>query len=374
MTGLLLLSLVAGTLSIRQIGDRIEERRSEMKRTRRELAQVEQKLAHLEERESAGLGRLEALREQSSVIRRYIAQLDSQLVARTQEIAATSRRIEETSDRIESLREDLARRLVGVYKYGKLLPLETLVSSKNLPRLQRRLYYLRWVARADRSTAEELDGLKAELASQRARLVNARAELDRLRQEQQEEREALALSEASEARLLQQIRTQRAAQARLEKEMNEAIVRLQEMIDALEQQRREQVALSENHYFVVNQGRLPWPAQGRIIAAFGSRVHPRYGTKTNNKGIDIETSPRTPVRAIWDGKVAFADQFTGYGRMVILDHDGGFYTLYGNLEEIGVTVGEQVMTAQPVGRSKESCHFEIRRQGQAMDPTEWLKQ
>lgn len=373
MTGLSILLLLAGTLSLREIDGQIARHQAEMKQTRTELQLIRSDISRLERQQQAGLVRLEAYREQVAVTRRYISQLDDQLADRTEELAATAGRITETNARVEQVKSGLARRLVAMYKYGRLLPLEILLSSPSVRNLNRRLLYLRWMARVDRRAADELAALEAELDEQRARLTRAQAELEALRQQRALEQRELERSLQNEAALVERVRSERAAKAKVEAEMSAALAQAQALIDSLERQRTEQAALTENHYFVVNKGRLPWPCRGDVIGRFGSQVHPRYGTTTANRGIDIATEPRNRVLAIWEGKVAFADQFTGYGRMTIVDHGGGFYTLYGNLDEVLVTVGEQLATAQVVGRSKDFLHFEIRRQGQAVDPLEWLE-
>lgn len=373
MTGALLLALLAGTLSLRELDERIERQQAQIKQTRTELQQVKSDIARLGLQEQTGLARLESCREQVAVARRLIAQLDAQLEARAEELATTTRRIAETAERIAAVKAALARRLVAMYKYGRLLPLETLLSSRSVTSLNRRLLYLRWLARVDSRTTDELAGLQAELDAQRARLTEARDELSALRLQRSFEEQELQRSLDTEAALLTRVRSEQSARLKLESEMAAAVEQAQALLDQLERQRAEQTALVENHHFVVNKGRLPWPARGKLINRFGSQVDPRYGTRTANRGIDIATSSRTRVLTIWEGTVAFADQFTGYGRMAIIDHGGGFYTLYGNLEEVLVTVGERVATSQAVGLSRDFVHFELRRQGQATDPLEWLE-
>lgn len=366
------LALTCGTLTLRQLDGRIAERQSELNRTRHELEDLRQRLAGLSRAESTSLGRLEELREQLALARRLTAQLSEQIAERTREVALATQEIEQTSARIENRKLELTQRLLTLYKHGRLLPLRAFLDAKSAGGALRRLFYLRWLARSDHRLAEELTLLRSSLADRRARLFLARAELEQLLEERIREERQLRVTEDNETALLRRLRSERAAQRQLADELAAAVGRLQELLRSLEQQRESIRTPDETHHFIVNKGRLPWPIRGEVVAAFGTRVHPRYRTTTANNGIDIATRPGSAAAAVHDGRAVYADQFLGYGRLVILDHDGGFYTLYGNLEEIGVTVGAQVPAGAAVGKTRDYLHFEIRRAGQPVDPIAWL--
>lgn len=122
-----------------------------------------------------------------------------------------------------------------------------------------------------------------------------------------------------------------------------------------------------------NKGNLPWPVKGTIINNFGVRVDPKYGTKTKSLGIDIVCKPNSPVLAIGDGMVSYADAFIGQGLMIILEHGGGFHSVYSRLGEIRVTTGQKIKTGDIIGTCADVFHFELRVDGKAVDPAEWLR-
>jgi septal ring factor EnvC (AmiA/AmiB activator) len=128
----------------------------------------------------------------------------------------------------------------------------------------------------------------------------------------------------------------------------------------------------------VFKGALPWPAYGRVRIAFGRHKHPRFETYTLHNGIEIDAPLDAPVNAVHDGTVAFADQFLGYGLMVILDHGGKNHTLYAHLAETRVQPGQHVSAGDVVGTVGASSiegpglYFELRSQGKPQDPLEWL--
>ncbi len=127
------------------------------------------------------------------------------------------------------------------------------------------------------------------------------------------------------------------------------------------------------HIIEQNKGNLPWPAKGTVITKFGFQTDPKYGTKTKNLGIDISCSPGTPVIAISDGIVSYADVFIGQGLMIIIEHGGGFHSVYTRLSELKKRTGEKVKTGDTIALTGEILHFEIRIDGKAVDPLPWLK-
>jgi septal ring factor EnvC (AmiA/AmiB activator) len=120
------------------------------------------------------------------------------------------------------------------------------------------------------------------------------------------------------------------------------------------------------------RGTLPWPVQGRVVRGFGNIVDPKYKTVTKNSGIDIETTRGSPVKAVEEGKVSFADIFMGYGRMIILDHGERSHSIYSRLSELRAKVGATVAKGETIGFSGDTLHFEFRVSGRSVDPLEYL--
>jgi septal ring factor EnvC (AmiA/AmiB activator) len=360
------------TLSAQQLDQQIQQNQAQLEETKQHLTEVENQLADLTGKEQAGLARLASLEEQIGLTRNYLAKLRNQTVARSSEIAQVAKQIEQTSAEAASRKEALGRRLIAIYKYGQLSPLTALLSTRSVPEVYRKMLYLRWVVRADQRLAAELSQLNLDLAAQRARLIAAQAELERLQREQLDQRAKLSSAIDVESALLKKVRGEKATGQALQKQLSESAGQLQNLLADL-QHRKESALPQSAGEFETGKGSLPWPLRGKIIATFGSQVHPRYKTKTSNLGIDIKAGPSAAVRAVAAGRVAYADQFMGYGNLVIVDHGGGFYTLYANLTEMSAQVGTEVSTGTQVGTVADCLHFEIRRDGKPVNPIDWLK-
>ncbi len=127
------------------------------------------------------------------------------------------------------------------------------------------------------------------------------------------------------------------------------------------------------------RGALPPPVQGEVIAAFGAQ-DPRYDLKKTQRGILVRVGPKAAVTAVTAGRAVHAGPFRGYQSLVVLDHGGGLFTVYGHLEELQVKRGDWVQpgatlgvaTYQPVDEAYD-LYFEIRHDGKPDDPLTWLK-
>jgi murein hydrolase activator len=127
------------------------------------------------------------------------------------------------------------------------------------------------------------------------------------------------------------------------------------------------------------RGALDWPVIGPIVSPFGRATSGRFGTAVTRNGIEIGAKEKTPVRAVHEGTAAFAAPFTGFGTLVIVDHGGNAFSLYGHLSQALVTKGAAIKRGSIVGSVGQSpagvaaVYFELRIDGRPVDPVQWLR-
>jgi murein DD-endopeptidase MepM/ murein hydrolase activator NlpD len=116
-----------------------------------------------------------------------------------------------------------------------------------------------------------------------------------------------------------------------------------------------------------------------VLTTFGRQRHPEFGTMVFRRGIEIAAQEGDEVSAVEAGQVAWADWYRGYGRLVILEHPGSLYSLYGHLSSLAVKTGDRVDQGQVIGLAGDTgslkgpkLYFELRRDGEAEDPLSWL--
>lgn len=357
------------------IRDSIDLFQEELDSTERKIEELKGRLEELAGKERLSLARLEAIQEKIALTERLVNQLEAQISRQNREINKITAELVRINERIQERRQELSQRLVSIYKYSRLYPLQAMLTSENLPELYRRIINLRLISRTDRKLLTELKELNRQATGQRESLITARRNVDLLLEETKKRRETLSADREEEARLLKKIQREKEANKKAQEELENAKERLMSLIAQLEKREKEaqRDSVGPLTFFQEQQGKLPWPIQGSVIASFGAKTHPRYRTRTANLGIDIKPKNPGAVLAIAPGKVVYADRFIGYGNLIIVDHQAGFYTLYANLSTIQITVGTQVSTGTVLGWVDDYLHFEIRKNGQPTDPLKWLK-
>ncbi len=124
------------------------------------------------------------------------------------------------------------------------------------------------------------------------------------------------------------------------------------------------------------KGKLPFPvASWKLVGAFGRAFDPKSGLYIFKKGVDLSTQFGESVKAVSQGKVAFAGTLPNYGQVIILDHGDHFYSLYGHLGRIVRQANEIVHKGDPLGLTGDSStplYFEIRARNVAVNPLQWL--
>ncbi|MBI4217506.1 MAG: peptidoglycan DD-metalloendopeptidase family protein [Elusimicrobia bacterium] len=179
-------------------------------------------------------------------------------------------------------------------------------------------------------------------------------------------------------------------QATLEKRtlMEQEVKRLQETRESLEKwisdlKRRKEETLAERKaseaakkQILARKGNLPWPVEGTILSPYGKYKHPTLGLILIQNGIKIQAPPKSPVKSVEKGRVAYAADFRSYGQTVIIDHGGELYSIYGHLGEISVKNGKKVAGGEIIGLTNSNngsqLYFEFRSQGKPENPTLWL--
>lgn len=207
--------------------------------------------------------------------------------------------------------------------------------------------------------------------------------------EAQEEFTKIHASKVTESRKSSQYQTQvknlQNEVSRLEKEKSQHLRK----IDQLRKDARELEQLisrldvetsDEPKTYKFSSNRLPWPVRGRIIRNFGEEKNELYNTSIISNGIDIAVPEGTKVIAVDNGEVVFADRFGGQGKLVIIDHKNGFYSLYAYNSSLTVSKGTQVKKGQSIalsgktGSAREpSVHFELRKNGKPVNPLAYLQ-
>ncbi|WP_429071165.1 peptidoglycan DD-metalloendopeptidase family protein [Aeromonas dhakensis] len=203
-------------------------------------------------------------------------------------------------------------------------------------------------------------------------------ELRRQREEQERrERERLAKLKAEQERQRKLAEQRRAEQERLAAQQSKAAQQQTASRESTTSKPERGSGISSAGYYsgLKTNGSLRWPVQGPILIAYGS---PRTA-ELKWKGTLIGASEGTQVKAVAPGQVVYADWLDGFGMLLVIDHGRGYMSLYGHNQSLLRQVGQNVEQGEPValvgdsgGQDRPGLYFEIRYQGEAINPTKWL--
>jgi len=310
-----------------------------------------------------------------SKAREVLADLRRDRAVRAARRAALAAHKRELQAELAGNRDALAGQLRAAYLIGREEPLKLLLNQKDPARAGRMFVYYSYFGRAragqirvieaDVHGIEQLDGeLEAEDAKLAELEKQQRAELADLEQARSRRSQVLASLEAeshSRAQSLERLRSQQAGLEKLLRELRRAT---------------EKFPVDGNDAFAHLRGKLAWPVNGRVVARFGeSRAG---GLKW--EGLLVATERGAPVRAVYQGRVIYADWLPGLGLLTIVDHGDGYMSLYGHNERLHKAVGERVAAGDTIasagdsgGSSRPELYFEIRRSGKPVDPRPWFQ-
>lgn len=299
------------------------------------------------------------------------------------EAADTERKLASTAKRLERLRQtadqqrpDVEARLVQLYKIGSGGYWKLLLDVDDLRSMGRAYRTASAMTSLDKLRVLQHQQTLDAVANERAALQARSKELAGLRDQARKARAAIDRALASRNALVESIDQRRDLNAQLAGELQTAQQRLQSSVGQLPSALADAAVGLPIRPF---QGALPWPARGTIVRRFGRQPSSRFGTTITRNGMELAATEGQPVRAVHEGSVAFAGPFTGYGNLVIVDHGERSYSLYGHLESVDVATGQRIEVQAPLGRSglnpagAPALYFELRIDGAAVDPLQWLK-
>lgn len=386
------------------------ETERKLERVRGELKSIAQERRKLEGERGTASRQLREADEQVGRSTRSLSETEAALRREAAALEDLQRRRDAMQAQQAGQRRQLAALVRAAYQQGDDAPLKVLLSQDRVADANRLLAYHRYV---QRDQARRIASLNAELATldQVERdIVARRAELDAARTRQRDQvaqlekdrraraslvadlderyqdRAAKEKALGQDARSLEQLlKNLRAAAARAEAERRAAARR--EAAAAAARKREESGAAARGTRPApprpavasappLKVGGLGWPVSGSLLARYGGRL-PDGRAST---GVLIGAPAGTPVTAVADGTVVFSEWMTGYGLILILDHGNGYMSLYAHNDSLLKDSGDRVKRGDAVarvgtsgGQGQAALYFELRRNGQPVDPASWLQ-
>ncbi|MBQ8864110.1 MAG: peptidoglycan DD-metalloendopeptidase family protein [Rikenellaceae bacterium] len=388
---ILLMLMTLGWGSV--LGQSVESLRKDIERDRQELSRIEGLLQKNTASKKSSERELKLIRNTISGRRKVIRKLDNQINALVVSVERKQQQLSQGQKRLESLRREYAGYIYEGYKSSlRGDALTFLLSARDFNDANRRLGYMRRAAEARRQTAAEIDSISTVLAVQIEELGARKQELSDTRSSRQKELKTLRSDESTQQKKVAQLTSTEknlkskanAARKKIEqaqRKINSLIAdetkkksgRTQAQIDA-------DVILSGQ--FGQNKGKMPYPVRGGVIIDhFGRQNHHLYSNMViNNGGINIAGQAGDPVKCVFDGEVRTILSLANLGQnTAVLVRHGDYFTVYQNIVNVSVKVGDKVTINQTIGtlptvgtEDDHYLHFEIWQNNQKLNPEYWL--
>ncbi|MBO9718469.1 MAG: peptidoglycan DD-metalloendopeptidase family protein [Pseudoxanthomonas sp.] len=401
--GVLLVGLVAAPASIRAQSQKAAEQ--QLRQARTELQQIARERRRLEDQRGDAAQRLRRADEQLGHSGRALAETEAALRDARQALVELQQRRQAMQRDLAQQRVRLAALLRSAYMTGAQAPLKLLLAQDRIADAQRALGYYRYAQREQVSQVAALTGSLEALAATEAEIDTRTHELEALQAQQQQQLTALKRDRGTRATVVAELDQRYQDRQEREQALGQDVKSLERLLAnlraaAAEAERRAAAARERQAQGtqpgtgtrtpapgkvpprvasatpLPKVGGLGWPASGDLIARYGGRLPDGRASS----GVLIGAPAGSPVTAVADGTVVFSEWMTGYGLILIIDHGNGYMSLYAHNDTLLRDAGDRVRRGDAIakvgssgGHGRPALYFELRRNGQPVDPATWLQ-
>jgi len=371
------------------IDEDIQFHSRELDRLRQEIEDFRHRIKSTANQEKSAQTKIQELDEEIALVRNLLYRLRKEEKSKVSAIEKAETLILSKEKEFNELRDKYAQRVVNIYKTGRPTELEMIINRESWRDRVYREEYLQVISQHDRELASLMQKAIAEIDVERKSLERALADIRKIDTEKTAQKawlekkrrmrnRELANLKRSKQELYQELEDRQEAARQMEAIIARLEREKEERMKELERRRREDALLAAGEFSAM-KGSLPWPVVGSIISRFGSHKNPTLKTITENTGVDIGSDAGNEVYAVFSGIVTTVTYIRGYGNTVIIDHGGGFYSVYTHVEDVEVAENAYVQARQVIAHvgkpdtgNSPRLHFEIWGNREKLNPEHWL--
>ena len=389
---IILVFLFFGTVnsqsSQRDYSEELRYQNDAINKMKKEIEELSSKLRKANINETTTSKRITNLDEELALVNKLVQSLKKEENSNRTKVNNLKSRIKTKEDELELLRGRYEQRIRNTYLKGRVSDLEKVLSSTSWRQAVYRTQYLKIISSIEQTMTKEIEGILLTINKDKLKLESLLRQSISLKRDKQKQMTSLRKMRIRREKELNRIRQDKSALANYMQEKSAGVKQLESIIKKVledkarsereERIRQQQQALKTKEFNLL-KGQLPWPTEGRVILKFGKQWNPRLKTTTDNPGIDIKGQPGSPIRSTMSGVVTTITYIRGYGTTVIIDHGGGFYTVYSHVTNIQTQVDSEVRSGDVIAYMGDSgsvngskLHFEVWGKGQKLDPEKWL--
>lgn len=351
----------------------------------RELEQLQSRIGSLQQQMEADQGQRDTLAAELQRTERGLAELGRVVATLRTKTREQERRIAELEAERTQVRKALERSLEALrqqmraaYMIGRNGHTQLLLNLDDAQNVGRVLVYYDYLQRAQARGIQAIEARGAELETLAERLRRELETLEATRQEQETALRQLREERSKRSAVLQQIKRRISDGAGEIKRLQDDERAMRRLIESVQKKLADlppDIGFSDKP-FATLKGKLPWPVRGATLARYGEA---KAGGRLTWNGHWIAAAEGAPVRAVARGRVAYVGWMHRYGLIVLLEHEGGYYSLYGHSQDARVAIGEAVKAGQTIasagttgGHEQSGVYFELRKGTEPINPRLWL--
>ncbi len=359
-----------------QASEKKEQAEKELQEVKEKIQSVQRKLSSQRKEYNSATQSLRKTEKRINSAAKILRATQNQISREEKKLASNKVQEKELQKQKVKHQAVLAQQLRSAYSTGRQEYLKLLLNQEHPEKLGRILSYYDYLNRARTDSIKELGETIVELAQVREDIQTAIKELAVLEASQKKEQKRLFSLKEQRKKEVAQLAKSIASQDKKLLNLRENEEELESLLQQMQRALREIFKQQNLEGLAKVKGKLAWPIKGRLSLNYGERIN--QGIRSN--GIRISTSEGKEVAAVFHGRVIFSDWLRGFGLLVIVDHGKGYMSLYGNnqslFKEVGdwVEAGEMIATVgQSGGKQSPGLYFEIRHQGKARNPMQWIR-
>ena len=374
--------------SQRDYNEELRYQNDAINKMKKEIEELSSKLRKANINETTTSKRITNLDEEIALVNKLIQSLKKEETSNRNKVNVLKDRIKTKEDELELLRTRYEQRIINTYQKGRVSDLEKVLSSTSWRQAVYRTQYLKIISSIEQKMTKDIENILLAINKDKLKLESLLRQSIFLKRDKQKQMTSLRKMRIKREKELNRIRQDKSALANYMQEKSAGVKQLESIIKKVledkarsereERIRQQQQALKTKEFNLL-KGQLPWPTEGRVISKFGKQWNSRLKTTTDNPGIDIKGQPGSPIRSTMSGVVTTITYIRGYGTTVIIDHGGGFYTVYSHVTNIQTQVDSEVRSGDVIAYMGDSgsvngskLHFEVWGKGQKLDPEKWL--
>ena len=374
--------------SQRDYNEELRYQNDAINKMKKEIEELSSKLRKANINETTTSKRITNLDEEIALVNKLVQSLKKEETSNRNKVNVLKDRIKTKEDELELLRTRYEQRIINTYQKGRVSDLEKVLSSTSWRQAVYRTQYLKIISSIEQKMTKDIENILLAINKDKLKLESLLRQSISLKRDKQKQMTSLRKMRIKREKELNRIRQDKSALANYMQEKSAGVKQLESIIKKVledkarsereERIRQQQQALKTKEFNLL-KGQLPWPTEGRVISKFGKQWNSRLKTTTDNPGIDIKGQPGSPIRSTMSGVVTTITYIRGYGTTVIIDHGGGFYTVYSHVTNIQTQVDSEVRSGDVIAYMGDSgsvngskLHFEVWGKGQKLDPEKWL--